>query len=239
MENFNKKWMKRFDKAAKKDVPNYKKSLWSNKKSHINRMNLFLKIFNKNVKNKPRILDIGCGPGEYCNLISNKCNKVIGIDFSNEIINIAKKNKKEKNIEYIKGTIKNLDFKDNSFDIASSIGLFQCIEKYKKAIKEMDRVTKKEGFLLICTLKKQKMISEIIPLFFYLLFKTKFNLVKIRDIIKNRYNLVSSGDKMIVRHNPKKFKMFLKKMGYKNIKIYYLDPTLKFISNEFMIIAKK
>jgi len=236
----DKKWLLRFEEAAKKNIPNYQKSLWSSRRNHLNRINLFLELFNKNIKNKPKVLDVGCGPGEYCSLIANKCEQVIGMDFSYEILRIAKKDKKHKNLNYIKGDINNLPFENNSFDVVASIGLLQCIKEYKQGIKEMDRVLKQNGFLIVSTLRKPESLLELFPLFVYLLLAKGFNFSKMLDIVKNRGFFKKYGDKMVVRHNPFDMKSFLKKNGYKNIRIYYLDPAFaRFSSNEFIIIAHK
>lgn len=48
---------------------------------------------------KSRILDLGCGMGHYSNYMYNKGFNVLGIDFSEKMINIAKKN--NPNIDFI------------------------------------------------------------------------------------------------------------------------------------------
>jgi len=98
-----------------------------------------------------KILDIGCGTGRVTRLISKKAKKVIGIDFSNEMIEIAKEKSKDiKNIEYQKVDItKKLPFKNNSFDKITAILVINHIKNANQLFKEIHRVLKKGGTLLI------------------------------------------------------------------------------------------
>ena len=101
-------------------------------------------------KNKDKVLDIGCGTGRVTKLISKKTKKVIGIDFSNEMIQIAKKTlKNAKNIEYKKVDIsKKLPFKDNSFDKVTAILVLNHIKYNKRLFKEIYRILKKDGIFI-------------------------------------------------------------------------------------------
>lgn len=46
------------------------------------------------------LLDIGCGTGEHCNLLSREAVKCTGIDSSEDMIKIAKKDTAELNFLY-------------------------------------------------------------------------------------------------------------------------------------------
>ncbi len=47
------------------------------------------------------ILEIGCGTGRFTTEIAKKCKKIIGIDFSEKMVELArKKSKKLKNVQY-------------------------------------------------------------------------------------------------------------------------------------------
>jgi len=61
--------------------------------------------FLRHCKNK--ILDLGCGMGHYSNYVYNKGFKVTGIDFSEEMIKIAKNNNSD--ISFLVSDICNLD----------------------------------------------------------------------------------------------------------------------------------
>lgn len=64
---------------------------------------------------KSKILDLGCGMGHYSNYISRRGFEVTGIDFSEEMINIAKRDNSK--IEYSISDICDLDvIKNRKFD---------------------------------------------------------------------------------------------------------------------------
>ena len=53
------------------------------------------------------------------NMLANRTGlngKIIGLDISEEFINYAQSNSKQGNINYLKGDVNYLNFKDNSFD---------------------------------------------------------------------------------------------------------------------------
>ena len=91
------------------------------------------------------ILDLGSGAGR--NLINIKNGKMYLVDFSKEMIKLAKKRAKQKNIEaefFVSKLIK-LPFKDNFFDSAIVIASLHCIKGAKnreKTVKELFRVLK-------------------------------------------------------------------------------------------------
>lgn len=67
---------------------------------------------------KLNILDLGCGPGLYAELLTGKGHRVTGIDYSKCSIDYAKNNAKKKNLDitYINENYLNLDF-ENMFDL--------------------------------------------------------------------------------------------------------------------------
>ena len=97
----NKEQTRQAHNAIAKDY--YK--LYKDDKSDLAYFDDFLSICKNN------ILDLGCGMGHYCNYMYNKGFTVTGIDFSEEMIKIAKQN--NKNIEFIVHDICNLEFLGN------------------------------------------------------------------------------------------------------------------------------
>jgi SAM-dependent methyltransferase len=68
------------------------------------------------------ILDLGCGPGLYCELLSRRGHRVTGVDFSRRSIAYAKQSagKKGLNIEYLHQDYLGLSFEDR-FDLVIMI----------------------------------------------------------------------------------------------------------------------
>ena len=102
--------------------------------------------FLKNSKGK--ILDFGSGSGRnLLKIRSSKKRDLYLVDFSKEMLKLAKKRAKEKGIE-IKTIVSKLEktsLKDNFFDAAICVAVLHCIETKQKrtnALKELLRVLK-------------------------------------------------------------------------------------------------
>lgn len=109
--------------------------------------------FSKNM----RILDLGCGRGDLAYYLARKSVKVVGIDYSEDAIKLAKKDLRikryKKNISFILMDAKKLFFPDNYFDLVISIDLFEHLypPELEAVLKEVSRVLKKDGDLLVHT----------------------------------------------------------------------------------------
>ena len=118
----------------------------------------------RDLVNNPKILYVGVGGGMELlqfSYFSRQKSGVIGIDVVEEMLKASAKNLKEaeeKNswfksnfIELRKGNALNLPVEDNSIDVAAQNCLFNIFEKndLKKAIKEMYRVLKPNGKLVM------------------------------------------------------------------------------------------
>lgn len=97
---------------------------------------------------KKRILDVGCGEGYNTRIMARKGAKVVGVDFSEEMIDLAVQEEKKDHlgIEYHVVDVSNLHvFKDRTFDIVTCFMALQDIEHYREAVREAWRVLKKGG----------------------------------------------------------------------------------------------
>ncbi|MBU0957683.1 MAG: methyltransferase domain-containing protein [Nanoarchaeota archaeon] len=98
-----------------------------------------------NVKGK-KILDLGCGPGRYANILSKKGAKVIGLDNSINSLEIAKGEAPK--AEFILGDVEKLPFKSGTFDIVLSALVIGHLKNWDKVFKEVKRVLKKNGIFV-------------------------------------------------------------------------------------------
>jgi len=106
------------------------------------------------IKNIPmeskKILDVCCGTGDISIGIGKKLktSQIKAIDFSDKMLQVAKKKAKTKhlnNIEFIHGSALSLPFKENSFDtVTISLGIRNTSD-YKKVLSEINRVLIPEG----------------------------------------------------------------------------------------------
>lgn len=101
------------------------------------------------------VLDLGSGGGFDSFLAANKVGdggKVIGVDMTAEMIQLAKGNAKKhnyKNVEFKLGDIENLPIEDNSIDIIISNCVINLAPDKLKVFKEAYRVLKPQGKMYI------------------------------------------------------------------------------------------
>lgn len=150
-----------------------------------------------------RILDVGCGTGNFSIKLAEMGCKVIGIDISQKMLDQAKAKTKDKglDIEFQKMDVYHLDFPVEEFDGVFSMAAFEFIQKPKQAYAEMYRVLKKGGHLLIGTINLDSKWGE-----FYLSKAMQENTVfkyadfKTLDDMKSwdSKNIVASGECLFI-----------------------------------------
>lgn len=117
----------------------------------------------KNLKDK-RVLDLGCGNGYYTKILAEKGAKVIGIDFSPNQIEIAKRINEHKNLNYIVLDGERLSgIQNNSIDyifMSLVIPSIENKEKLEKILSEIKRVLKKNGEFLFVILHPFYLLSN-------------------------------------------------------------------------------
>ena len=104
---------------------------------------------------KAKILDAGCGTGLVGNILYNKNYKnIVGVDFSQEMLNRALKKNIYQSLSLVDLTQK-LHFEDNIFDAIICAGTFTCGHVGPEALSEMIRITKNRGYISF-TVRKQE-----------------------------------------------------------------------------------
>lgn len=98
------------------------------------------------VAQQSTVLDIGCGIGILLDrLRKEKSCKVFGIDISAEAIRALKNN----NIDGIVAMVPPVPLPSNSFDIVIASELFEHVAKPRALLKEMIRIAKAKGIIII------------------------------------------------------------------------------------------
>lgn len=101
------------------------------------------------------ILDIGTGTARIPIAIAKRRSdcKIFAIDLSANMLQVASRNIKEKklknNITLQQIDAKNLDFKDDSFDIVICSNMLHHLEDPTRALNEIKRVVKKDGGIIV------------------------------------------------------------------------------------------
>lgn len=98
-----------------------------------------------NIKNK-KVLDLGCGPGLYAKILTEKEAKVKGIDISEKMIELAKKETPK--AEFKQGDSENLPYKNKEFDIVVAPLVIGHLKSWDKTLEEIKRVLKKNGLFV-------------------------------------------------------------------------------------------
>lgn len=111
--------------------------------------NEFLK---KNIEKNSVILDVGCGFGRHLKVLAKFCKKVIGIDNNETMVEKAKRNLKEfTNAKVYLKDAEKIPFENEFFDyvicMTNTFGTF--LNKRRKILKEMKRVLKNDGRIII------------------------------------------------------------------------------------------
>jgi ubiquinone/menaquinone biosynthesis C-methylase UbiE len=101
------------------------------------------------------ILDVGCGGGKTLSRLAQRVvqGKVIGIDYSADMVEYSKKvNRKliaENRVEIVEGSVENMGFPDSFFDLVTAIETYYFWPSLSDALKEIKRVLKPSGKLLM------------------------------------------------------------------------------------------
>lgn len=120
-----------------------------------------------------KVLDVACGTGRMLDAVFQTGKKIgyTGLDTSKSMTDILKKKAKTlgktKNIKIVLADASKMPFKDNFFDISYTYHLLWHIpeEDQEKVIREMIRVTKKDGFVLFDILNRGFLFDKIKRLF--------------------------------------------------------------------------
>ena len=125
---------------------------------------LFENIYNKSVypstgesvakyiKNTDRVLECACGTGAISIFIAPVCKELLATDYSVGMLKQAKKKLKNyDNIEYKMVDITDIEAEDNTFDIVVAGNVIHLLPDPQRAMKELTRVCKDGGRLVIPT----------------------------------------------------------------------------------------
>lgn len=148
---------KRFDEWSKK----YDRSLLQFlifRRSH----NMFISNMMHDAR-KIRILDVGCGTGEFAMKLKDykKNASVYGLDISPHMINTAKAKFKGE-IDFKIGDVEKMPYEDNFFDYLTCSHSFHHYPHKKRAVREMFRILKPKGKIMIVDGCKDSLLGKVI-----------------------------------------------------------------------------
>jgi SAM-dependent methyltransferase len=95
-----------------------------------------------------KLLDIGCGTGEFCRLADARGADVSGVDVAAGMIEIAHRQLPAADLRV--GAIEDLPWPDDTFDLVTAFNAFQFATDIGAAFTEATRVLHRRGRLAIC-----------------------------------------------------------------------------------------
>lgn len=102
-----------------------------------------------------RILDAGCGTGNYSWELSRRGHEVVGIDSSSAMLALAeaKKSTYRSPIFNVQDLMQTLNFQDDEFDAAVCVHVFYALPNPGTLANELRRVVQEKGMLISVTLQ--------------------------------------------------------------------------------------
>ncbi|MBI4849263.1 MAG: sulfatase-like hydrolase/transferase [Nitrospirae bacterium] len=117
----------------------------------------FVKEF---VKGK-KVLDLGCGEGYGCLMLSDDADSVTGIDIADEAIRHASIKYRRENLKFIQGSMSDIPIEGQYlFDIIISFEALEHITEQDDLLREVKRLLKKDGMFIVSTPNKYELHAE-------------------------------------------------------------------------------
>jgi ubiquinone/menaquinone biosynthesis C-methylase UbiE len=198
------------------------------------------------VKNATKILEVGCGIGDFSKRLATLKTPnihIVATDITPGLIHKAKKLIKNKKITFKVDNLHKLSFKDNSFDIVCGISILHHVD-LKKSLSEIKRVLKKDGEIFFT---EPNMLNPVNFFGLHIPFLrekmefspdetafTKHFLEKELQRAGFRYTKVLHYD-FLHPNTPKQFIPFVEQFGA----TLEVTPLIKKISGSLIIYAKK
>jgi ubiquinone/menaquinone biosynthesis C-methylase UbiE len=109
--------------------------------------NYIKKLINENQLNKTdlKILNVGCGPGRSSQYLSD-FGTVVSLEYDKYCCEFASE---KTGLKIINGSITELPFQDQSFDLVCAFDVIEHVEDDQLAVFEMKRVAKNKGIIFI------------------------------------------------------------------------------------------
>lgn len=177
------------------------------------------------------ILDIGCGPGAMVVDLLRKRWQVTGIDIAANMITLAeervRKANKPNQVHLAVGDIEHLTFADNSFDVIICSGVVEYLPTDDLWVKELGRVLRPGGVLIINVTNKFAIRKWTAPLIEPL--KRSKMLFGAMDFFKSKVLRRGRLHHFPFRprvHGPGAFDRFLVAHGYEKLDFRYFDFSL-------------
>lgn len=108
-----------------------------------------------------QILEIGCGTGLNTQYLAQNAGQVVGLDISEEMLEVARQRISNKNARFMVGDItKAWDFKNKAFDLIVANLVLEHIEELSHVFREAYRILNPGGTLYLAELHPYKQLNR-------------------------------------------------------------------------------
>lgn len=115
------------------------------------------------VKRGEAVLDAGCGSGRLIPFLTQAAGQegfVVELDFSEEMLKIARKKYKQKNLFFLQADAQKLPFQEGSFETVICLALFPHLPNKLAALREFRRILKPGKKLYIAHLITRQEVNS-------------------------------------------------------------------------------
>ncbi|KQO97680.1 class I SAM-dependent methyltransferase [Leifsonia sp. Leaf264] len=96
-----------------------------------------------------RVLDAGCGSGEFLDLLAERGAVAVGADPAPAMVALAREASAGTGADVVLADIENLPFADAAFDVATAVNALQFAEDTTAAVRELARVVRPGGIVAV------------------------------------------------------------------------------------------
>jgi ubiquinone/menaquinone biosynthesis C-methylase UbiE len=129
------------------DYPSY----WQNRDYEHESEVIAIREFLKSIAKIEKIIEVGAGYGRLTPQYSYRAKRIVLVDPSQKLLNVARERLKTKNISFIKGTVQELpeNFKRHEFDVAIMVRVMHHITDPDMAIAALSEILRPGGYLIL------------------------------------------------------------------------------------------
>lgn len=98
-----------------------------------------------------KVVDIACGEGYGSSFLSNIASEVTGVDIDAGVVKFASEKYRKQNLKFKQGSAAQIPVEDNWADVVVSFETIEHHDQHEKMIREIRRILKPDGILIIST----------------------------------------------------------------------------------------
>jgi 2-polyprenyl-6-hydroxyphenyl methylase/3-demethylubiquinone-9 3-methyltransferase len=108
----------------------------------------------KQIGDRSRILDVGCGGGLLSNFLALEGHDVTGIDISQSSLEVAARFDASKKVRYLHANAYDLPFEKGSFDVVCAMDILEHVENPKLLVQQASKALRPGGLFFFHTFNR-------------------------------------------------------------------------------------